>query len=70
MQRSQLKIGTGSAVEKEARVIVRSVGFLAPPIEQAVGYVRTELTKVIFKFRSIYAVQRPEFLALKTSRNT
>jgi tetratricopeptide (TPR) repeat protein len=72
LQRSQLRgeIGTGSAAEEEARVIVRSVGYLALAVEQAAAYVRTELAKDIFKFGSIYAAQRKKFLGRETSGNT
>ena len=72
LQRSQLRqeIGTGSAVEEEARVIVSFLGYLTLAIEQAAAYVRTELAKDIFKFRPIYTVQRRKFLACETSGNT
>jgi hypothetical protein len=53
LQCSQLRgeIVTGSAAEEEARVIVRSVGYLALAIEQAAAYVRSELAKDIFQIR-------------------
>jgi len=54
------QIGPGLAVEEEARVIVRSLGFLAL-VEQVAAYVRTQ-TKDIFKFHSIYTLQWLKFL--------
>ena len=72
LQRAQLRdeIGTGSAVEEEARLIVRSLGFLALAVEQAAAYVRVELAKDIFKFRSTYAVQRRKLHGRESSGNT
>ena len=72
LQRSQLghEIGTGSAVEDEARLIVRTLGFLALAVEQAAAYVRVELAKDIFKFRSTYAVQRQKLHGRESSGNT
>ena len=63
-------LGNMLAVEEEAQIIVKSLGFLALAIEQAAAYVRNELVKDIFKFRSTYAVQRRKFLGRETSGNT